>query len=127
MFVGDVRHLDNRALANILQRIGDDWKERINPTSDTYCLINMRRACQAYGYPTIVSRYSDRKFSVVVPLKEGALRGVGFEVDGMEFSDYVQLDSGIAIPPDLARITRKSGREYLPHDRMILIYPYSNP
>jgi len=75
------------------------------------------KAAEALGKAELRARYEDVK--VIVPLRRAD--GMGFEVDGTDFSERVQLDSGIVVPAYVAEEAGLSGEPYNPKDRMILM------
>ena len=107
----------NKTLSDVLNKIGEEFKEEIQPTARTYCLVDIGEAAEALGHPELKERYDDVK--AVVPLRRVS-GGLNFEVDGNGLADYVQLESGIAVPRYVAEEAGLQNSQYQPKSSMIL-------
>ena len=115
-------------LGDVLIKIGEEFKDEIWAKSGTYCLIDVGKAFEVFGKKKNADKY--KGVNIVVPLNEGPLnvvplkkdseRGVPLIVNGKNFSDYCQLESGIAVPEWLAEESALTYKPYKPKDSMTL-------
>jgi len=105
------------ALKQILDTIGDTYKDQIAPDSNVYLEVNIGRQAERLGRGQIKDTYSG--VNAVVPIKQ-AVAGMKVMIDGRTFIDYAQVDSGIALPGHVARQAGLAHRAYSAPESMVL-------
>ena len=104
-------------LDHILETIETKYNHSISDTARNYLEIEIGKEAAELGYHDLKARYAG--VNVVVPLKQAA-QGMKVRIDGRTFVDYVQFESGIAIPGYIASDSQKHHQKYVPNDSMIL-------
>lgn len=104
-------------LTNVLNTLAAEFQGEILPTARIYRAIDIGLAAELLGYPELASEY--QLVRAIVPLRR-VKGGVSVEVSGSDLSDYVQLDSGIAVPKYVAEKAGLSSKKYQPGEVMLL-------
>jgi len=104
-------------LKKIIDRIGDDYKEMIEPGSNVYLEVDIGAKARHLGQGQIEKAY--RAVNAVVPIK-AAVSGMKVMIDGRTFVDYAQFDSGIAVPGYVARAAGLAHRHFSAPESMVL-------
>jgi hypothetical protein len=104
-------------LDDVLEKIGETYRDRIQSGSRFYVEVNIGKQAEALGYGDIGDTYRDA--FAVVPLKQ-AVPGMKVRIDGRTFVNYAQFASGIAVPGYVARDTGLAHSTFIPNDSMIL-------
>ena len=108
--------MDNR-LDEILESLKNTYQAIIHKNARNYVEADIGKEAGRLGYTDLEKKYSD--VYAVIPLKE-ALRGMKVRIDGRTFVNYVQFESGIAVPGYVAGDIRLPHCRYVPNDSMIL-------
>jgi hypothetical protein len=104
-------------LNNLLKAIGQDYRDLIAPDARHYLEICLGRQAERMGVKGLKPQFQD--VQVIVPLKH-PLSGMKVRIDSRTFKNYVQFDSGIAVPSYVARVSGLPARTYTPQDSMVL-------
>lgn len=107
----------NANLDNVLQRIGERYRNAIDRESRFYVEVNIGKEAEQFGDTDVRDRFRDAW--AIVPLKS-AVPGMKVRIDGRTFVNYAQLDSGVAIPGYVAKESGLPHRCFIPNDSMIL-------
>ena len=107
----------NQTLSDIINDIVEDHKENIGSDSRHYLEVSIAKKATELGISEAVAQVANAK--AIVPLKYPA-KGMKVRIDGRTFVNYVQFESGIAVPNYVARQTDLPHRAYVPQDSMIL-------
>jgi len=107
----------NSYLNQILTKIESDNRDILGDDSRNYKEVDMSKTAAELGF----SDAKDRFYGVnaIVPLK-APVEGMKVRIDGRTFVNYVQFESGIAVPNHVAKQTDLPYREYVAQDSMIL-------
>ena len=103
-------------LSEVLVKIGEAYKENIQPDSRYYLEISIARKAAELGFPEVQERY--RNVYAIIPLKR-PVKGMKVRVDGRTFVKYHQFDSGIVVPNHVAEQADLPHRDYIAKDNMI--------
>jgi hypothetical protein len=106
-----------RQLCEVIHSISNEYGNLIVKDGRNYIEVDIAERAEAMGYPEIKSRYGH--VNAVVPIKH-PVRGMKVRIDGRTFSNYKQVDSGVAIPGHVVKDTGLSNSAYIPVDSMIL-------
>jgi hypothetical protein len=106
-------------LGEVLTKIGEDYKEDISSESRFYVEVDIGEKAEDLGYSDLKEAYHN--VNAVVPLKKSA-KGMTVRIDGRTFVNYVQLESGIAIPGYVAKEVSLPYKTYEPNDSMVLSF-----
>ena len=104
-------------LADVLIKIGDDFRDRILLDSRFYLEVDIGKQAVKCGHFDLEEKYNDTY--AVVPLKR-PVRGMKVRVDGRTFVNYAQFESGIIVPNYVAREVDLAYKTFIPKDSMIL-------
>lgn len=107
----------NHSLDKTLRAIGEDYAEKISPTSRLYVEVDIGEKATQLGFSATAKRY--RKVLAVVPVKQ-AENGMKVRIDGRTFINYSQLKSGVVIPGHVIKNSTLSHDQYLPRESMVL-------
>ena len=107
----------NHKLADILKKIGDEFRNQISPGSRFYLEIDIGRQAAKYGHCGLEEKYDD--IYAIVPLK-CPVRGMKVRIDGRTFVNYAQFESGVIVPKNVAGDAGLSHKAFVPKDSMIL-------
>jgi hypothetical protein len=107
----------NSYLNQILTKIESDNRDILGDDSRNYKEVDMSKTAAGLGF----SDAKDRFYGVnaIVPLK-APVEGMKVRIDGRTFVNYVQFESGIAVPNHVVKQTDLPYREYVAQDSMIL-------
>lgn len=105
------------SLVYVLNQIEEAYKDKIDPKSEKYSLISL-----GYAFEVLKVEGGNKydKTKVVVPLKIVPEGGTRIIVNGRELSNYVQLESGIAVQKWVAEESGLAYKPYEPKEEMIL-------
>lgn len=106
----------NHSLNSILTKIGEEYKDVIENRSRHYVEVSLARAAAEMGLKEAEEQFQD--VYAIVPLKR-PLEGMKVRIDGRTFVNYAQFDSGIVVPPYIARQTSMPHQTYAVWDSMI--------
>lgn len=106
----------NNSLSEVLNRIGEDYKDNIRDDSRHYLEISIARKAAELGLTGVKESYSDDY--AIVPLKQ-PVDGMKVRIDGRTFINYAQLKSGVVVPHHIAKQVNLHQRAYVPRDSMI--------
>ena len=109
----------DKKLAEIVNRIGDDFKDNISRDSRFYLEVNIGEQAAKYGHSDLGKKYN-KKYAIV-PLKR-PLSGMKVRIDGRTFVNYAQFESGVAVPNFIAREAGLSYETFIPQDSMVCNY-----
>jgi len=104
-------------LSDVLTKIGEEFKEEINPKGSQYILLDLGDEFRAYKKSN--SEKYDR-VNVVIPLKRAPETGLGFIVNGNELSDKKQLENGLVVPDWVATEAQLTAKDYTPKAHMTM-------
>ena len=108
--------MDNR-LDDVLESLKNAYLASIHKNSRNYIEVNIGKEAGRLGHIDLEKKYAD--VYAVIPLKD-AVRGMKVRIDGRTFVNYVQFESGIAVPGYIAGAMRLPRTPYKPKDSMIL-------
>lgn len=102
---------------SVLLNIGKSYESEILPDSRYYFEVDIGKHGQKLGLPDVCEKY--KSINAIVPVKKptGAMR---VRIDGRTFVNYVQFETGVAVPAYVAENSGRSRRDYIPQDSMIL-------
>jgi hypothetical protein len=103
-------------LKSVLVKIGRDYQHLIEKGSRHYVEVSLARAANELGFKAVEETYRD--VHAIVPLKH-PLEGMKVRIDGRTFVNYAQFESGIAVPPHIARQAGLPSQTYHAWDSMI--------
>ena len=106
----------NEQLKHIINSIGDDYKEKIQPGARHYLEVSIGKQAEKMGFLDLKDEYKNTY--AVVPLKSPQ-KGMKVRIDGRTFVNYAEYPSGIAVPGYLAREAGNSVKTFIPNDSMI--------
>jgi hypothetical protein len=109
----------NNSLSEVLNRIGEDYKNNICDDSRHYLEISIARKADELGLTGVKERYSDDY--AIVPLKH-PVEGMKVRIDGRTFVNYSQFDSGVVVPQNIANQVDLPRKAYVAQDSMICNY-----
>jgi hypothetical protein len=103
-------------LREVLDRIGEEYKENINDDSRHYLEISLARKAAELGLSEAKEQYKNA--CAIVPLKR-PVSGMKVRIDGRTFVNYAQFESGVVVPNYVARQVDLPHRGYIAQDSMI--------
>ena len=106
----------DKKLAEVVTRIGEDFKDKILTDSRFYLEINIGEQAARYGHSELGKKYHDKY--AIVPLKH-PVSGMKVRIDGRTFVNYAQFESGVVVPNFVAREAGLSYKTFIPHDSMV--------
>ena len=106
----------DRDLADVLEKIGDEYRDKILNDSRIYMEIDIGKKAEAYGLFDIKDKYRDQ--FALVPLRQPE-RGMKVRIDGRTFVNYAQFESGVVVPYYVARDAGLPYKTFIPHDSMV--------
>jgi hypothetical protein len=104
-------------LKEVLESIAEEYGENILDSARNYLEIDIGKRAEVLGYPKLETKYN--QVYAIVPLKR-PINGMKVRIDGRTFVNYVQFNSGIAVPGYMADETVQPYKPYIPNDSMIL-------
>ena len=106
----------NNSLREVLNQIGEEYKNNIQDDSRHYLEISIARKAAELGLTEVQERYSDDY--AIVPLKH-PVEGMKVRIDGRTFVNYAQFNSGVVVPHHIAKQVNLQQRAYVAKDSMI--------
>ena len=106
-----------RHLKEVLESIAEEYRDNILDGARNYIEIDIGKRAEVLGYPKLEAKYN--QVNAIVPLKH-PIKGMKVRIDGRTFVNYVQYDSGIAVPGYMADKAVQPYKPYIPNDSMIL-------
>jgi hypothetical protein len=103
----------------VLNSLNADWKDEIKKDATMYILADIGKASIYYGKPKLNDRYEG--VNAVIPLRRNITDSIAFGVNGLEFSSWVQLDSGLIVEQYVAQEANMTHNAYNPSNRMYLL------
>jgi hypothetical protein len=103
-------------LDQLLKKIEDKYQDFISENSRFYMEVEIGKEADEMGFHDIKARYQG--VYALVLLKE-AVRGMKVRIDGRTFVNYLQFESGIAVPGYIAKDSQRPHKRYVPRDSMI--------
>lgn len=103
-------------LDQILYGLQDKYGNNISGNGRHYMEVNIGKEAEALGYTDVKDQYG--AVNAVIPLK-AAVSGMKVRIDGRTFVNYVQFESGIAVPKYIVKGTEIPHKEYVAKDSMI--------
>jgi hypothetical protein len=107
----------NSYLNQILTKIVADNRDIISHDARNYKEVDMSQVAADLGLADAKDSY--RHVNAIVPIK-APVEGMKVRIDGRTFVDYVQFDSGVAVPGYVAAESGLPHRAYEAWDSMIL-------
>jgi len=107
----------NRHLQEMINSIAVEYETRILHEARNYIEIDIGRRLESMGFSELGKKYAG--INAVVPL-EDPLDGMKVMTDGRTFKNYVQYESGIAVPAYLAEDIGLPYKAFVPNESMIL-------
>jgi hypothetical protein len=106
----------NNSLSEVLNQIGEDFKDNILDDSRHYLEVSIARKAAELGFSEVKERCSD--VYAIIPLKH-PLEGMKVRIDGRTFINYAQFQSGVVVPHHVAKQVNLPQRAYVAKDSMI--------
>lgn len=103
----------------ILKTIAIDYKNYICSDSRYYVDVNIAKKASDLGFSEVKDHY--KNVFAIVPIKN-PVKGMRVRVDGRTFINYVQFDSGVVAPSQVARAASLPYKAYIAKDSMIYNY-----
>lgn len=103
-------------LSEVLDKIGDEFKENIRDDSRFYVEVSIARKADELGFDDIRECYKDAY--AIVPLKH-PVNGMKVRIDGRTFVNYSQFASGVVVPQYVATQVDLPKKAYVAQDSMI--------
>ena len=107
----------NNNLNQILTKIVTDHRDIISDDARNYKEVDMSQTAAELGLPDAQDCY--RHVNAIVPLK-APLDGMKVRIDGRTFVNYVQFETGVAVPGYVAEKSGLPHKAYEARDSMIL-------
>ena len=107
----------NHSLNKILDKIVTDHRDIISDDARNYKEVDLSQAAAELGLTDAQDCY--RHVNAIVPLK-APLEGMKVRIDGRTFVNYVQFESGVAVPNYVAEKSQIPHKKYEAWDSMIL-------
>jgi 4-hydroxy-3-polyprenylbenzoate decarboxylase len=101
----------------VINAIEEKFRGILSAESRNYLEVDIGKEAERLGYVEFREKYHG--VSAIVPIKE-AVDGMKVMIDGRTFVNYVQFDSGIALPEHVVRESGLSGKPYIANDSMML-------
>ncbi len=107
----------NNTLNRILKKIAADHQSHIAIGARHYKEVDISQTAVDLGLTEAEARY--RNVKAIVPLKT-PVKGMKVRVDGRTFVNYVQFESGVALPGHVADRSDLPRSDFVVQDSMIL-------
>jgi len=104
-------------LNKIIEKIVVDHAEQISGGARNYKEVNLSETAGELGFTDAADCFRD--VNAIVPIKT-PVEGMKVRIDGRTFVNYVQFESGVAVPGYVAESSDLSHKAYEPWDSMIL-------
>jgi hypothetical protein len=106
----------NKHLQEVINGIAEEYGSVISHDARNYVEINIGSRLAMMDCPELKEKYSG--VNAIVPLKKPA-EGMKVRIDGRTFVNYVQFESGIAVPGYAAKDIGLPYKDFVPNDSMI--------
>jgi hypothetical protein len=106
----------DKRLAEVVNKIEDNFRDKISRDSRFYLEVNIGEHAKKYGHSDIGRKYHDKY--AIVPLKHPE-SGMKVRIDGRTFVNYAQFESGVVVPNFIAKDAGLSYKAFIPHDSMV--------
>ena len=106
----------NDRLKQILGKILEDHRDNITDDARNYKEVDMSKTASELGLTDAKNCYEN--VNAIVPLK-APVADMKVRVDGRTFVNYVQLESGVAVPNYIAEKSELPHKKYVAWDSMI--------
>jgi hypothetical protein len=107
----------NTDIAYVITRIGEDFRDEIQPTSRYYREVSIGESAARLGLPGLDERCRDA--FAIVPVRQPT-EGMKVMIDGRTFVNYAQYESGVVVPGYVAERAGLPSRPYVADESMIL-------
>jgi len=104
-------------LGKILKKIEADHKDHISGEARNYKEVDLSQTASELGLADAQDCFGDVK--AIVPLKS-PMEGMKVRIDGRTFVNYVQFETGVAVPGYVAENSGLPHKTYEAWDSMIL-------
>jgi len=104
-------------ISEILKKIEADHADHISGGARNYKEVDLAKTAGQLGLEDAVECFRNRK--AIVPLKR-PLAGMKVRIDGRTFVNYVQFESGVAVPGDVGATSKLPHKAYTAWDSMVL-------
>ena len=104
-------------LSKIISKIENDHAGHINAGARNYKEVDLSKTADELGLADAAECF--RKINAIVPIK-APIEGMKVRIDGRTFVNYVQFDSGVAVPGYVAEGSGLPHKTYEARDSMIL-------
>lgn len=103
-------------LDKVLMHMKNKYSSNILDGGRNYMEADIGKEAEELGFAELKDTL--RHVYAVIPLKEAA-PGMKVRIDGRTFVNYVQFESGIAVPGYIVKHTKLPYKSYIPQDSMI--------
>ena len=107
--------MDNR-INKLLKHVEEKYGGIIQRGARHYLEVNLAEQARKLGFADLGEKY--KTACAIIPLK-APQRGMKVRIDGRTFVNYVEYDSGMAVPGYLAKASGRTFRTFVPSDSMI--------
>lgn len=107
----------SQIFTEIVKKTGEEYRNRIQKGSRFYMEVNMGKQADKFGLSGYRGQYEN--IFAIIPLKQ-PVKGMKVRIDGRTFVNYIQVESGIAIPGNMAKKVNLTYETFIPNDSMIL-------
>jgi hypothetical protein len=105
------------SLGKIIKKIEKDHAGHISGGARNYKEVALSKTADEIGLADAADCFRD--VHAIVPIK-APVKGMKVRIDGRTFVNYVQFDSGVAVPGYVAESSDLPHKAYEPWDSMIL-------
>jgi hypothetical protein len=106
----------NKHLQEVINGIAEKYGSVIRHDARNYVEIDIGSRLAIMDCPELKEKY--KGVNAIVPLKE-PVKGMKVRIDGRTFVNYVQFESGIAVPGYVAKDFDFPYKDFVPNDSMI--------
>jgi len=104
-------------LNRIIEKIEVDHADHISGEARNYKEVDLSKTADELGFSDAADCFRD--VHAIVPIKT-PVEGMKVRIDGRTFVNYVQFESGVAVPGYVAESSGMPHKAYEPWDSMIL-------
>jgi len=104
-------------LSRIIKKIENDHADHISGGARNYREVDLSKTAAELGLADAADCFRD--INAIVPIK-APVEGMKVRIDGRTFINYVQFESGVAVPGYVAEKSNMPRKAYEPWDSMIL-------
>ena len=101
---------------DVLKSIENEFETEIEKGARHYLEVNIGRHAEKMGFTDLKEAFG--KSHAIVPLKKPR-NGMKVRIDGRTFVNYVECESGMAVPGYVADVANHCRRPFVPNDSMI--------